>query len=106
MRIIRSKLGDLWLKLAAFVGRSKYPYTGSTISSKTVVLRRQIPNPVSALAHELVHVDQIKKMGWLKMRWRFFWQDVKHGHQKAPLELDAYQRWPEFIPKAREVLGL
>lgn len=104
MKIIQSKWGDRWLALAAFVGRSKQRYNGSTISRSRVVLRMHLNDEATALSHELVHVDQIKKMGWLKMRLTFLWQDIRYGHQKAPLEMDAFARQKDFLMDAHYIL--
>lgn len=108
MRIVQSKFGDLWLKLAAFLSRSSRKFTGSTITRKLIVLRSDLQGTqaVDPLSHELVHADQMGKLGWLCMRWQFFCEDMKYGHQNAPLELDAFQRSSLFKDEARKLLGI
>ncbi len=52
-------------------------------------------------SHEMVHVEQVRRMGWVSMYWRYFVDYLAlrvrgHGHSAAyallPMELEAYDR--------------
>jgi len=43
-------------------------------------------------SHELVHAEQIKKLGVLKFYALWIYYTARHGYQNNPLEREAYQK--------------
>ena len=41
------------------------------------------------LEHELVHVDQIRRMGRVRFALTYLWYQARHGYQNNPLEVEA-----------------
>lgn len=41
------------------------------------------------LAHELVHVEQIRRMGRVKFLVTYLWYQLVYGYQENPLEIEA-----------------
>ena len=44
---------------------------------------------MAELRHELAHVDQIARLGRLRWLATILGQYVRHGHKRAPLEVEA-----------------
>lgn len=41
------------------------------------------------LAHELVHVKQFERYGFIRFLWLYMWQSVKHGYFMNRYEVEA-----------------
>lgn len=41
------------------------------------------------LEHELVHVDQIRRMGRLRFLVAYLWYQARYGYRNNPLEIEA-----------------
>ena len=59
------------------------------------------------LAHELVHVEQLRRMGLLRYWWTYLQFLLRCGYREHPLELDAVVRSaePRFLERASELLA-
>lgn len=42
--------------------------------------------------HELVHINQIQKIGWLKFYITYLWYSVKLGYRNNPYEKEAREK--------------
>ena len=49
------------------------------------------------LRHELVHVQQFRKTGFLKFLFLYLWESMKHGYQKNKFEVEARAKENEDI---------
>jgi hypothetical protein len=69
------------------------------VRSGVVVTRR-------LLAHELVHVEQLRRMGILRFWWTYLILLLRHGYREHPMELDAIVRSaePRFLQWAERLL--
>ena len=57
------------------------------------------------LAHEIVHVMQIRELGLLRYWWKYLWLARKHKHSSHPMEQDARKRaYDEVIAEQAESL--
>lgn len=45
--------------------------------------------PRETILHELVHVEQINRMGWFRFYWTYLKYQRSHGYWKNPLEVEA-----------------
>jgi hypothetical protein len=41
--------------------------------------------------HELQHVYQVKREGWLKFYLKYLWYSARFGYKKIPYELEAWK---------------
>ena len=57
------------------------------------MLFRQPKKKVTAklFRHELEHVYQIQRMGWLRFYVSYLWLLMRHGYDSHPYELEAYK---------------
>lgn len=54
--------------------------------------------------HELQHVYQVQRMGWIKFYVSYLWLLMKHGYKKHPYEIEADER--ELDPLTAEERAL
>lgn len=59
---------------------------GSTIHVAASVEK---PIPTRLLRHEMIHVEQWRRLGRLGFPLVWGWQCLRHGYDKAPLEVEA-----------------
>ena len=57
----------------------------------TVLVRRGVSLTPVLLAHELAHVDQLKRYGLLRYWWRYLTLLIRHGYHRHPMELEAHE---------------
>jgi len=43
------------------------------------------------VAHEQHHIEQVRRMGWLKFYALYLWYQMKYGYRDNPLEVEARQ---------------
>lgn len=81
------------------------PYTAMALGN--LVLVRASSIEVRTLAHELVHVDQYKRLGMFKFLVSWGFQYLTKGYWNIDLEKEAYQKEndPEYIARAKQILG-
>jgi hypothetical protein len=72
-----------------------------------VFVRRGVMLSRRLLAHELVHVDQMQRMGLLRYWWAYLILLLRCGYREHPLELDAIVRSaePPFLEWADDLLS-
>jgi hypothetical protein len=107
IKILHGKFWDWVLKVSAFVVRAKIVFTGATINGKYVIIRSDSLKSRGAIAHELVHVDQIKRLGLFTMRVRYYWQCIKVGYYDNPFEVEARAkaRTIEYLARAEDIIS-
>lgn len=42
--------------------------------------------------HEWVHIEQVKKKGWIRFYLTYLWYNIKYGYDKNPFEKEAYKK--------------
>jgi hypothetical protein len=47
------------------------------------------------LTHELVHIEQYRRLGTIGFISRYLWYSIKHGYYQNPLEIEAFTRESE-----------
>lgn len=70
---------------------------GSTIYVRGHLTRR----PRSLLAHELAHVRQFQRQGWLRMSAAYATLWLQHGYTQHPMEVEARGVEKEFLAKEK-----
>ena len=78
---------DKFLDLLSFLNKVKI--IEYTVCSKLIIVKRNKLN-INLLAHELVHVDQILKLGFFKMMWQYLRESIKKGYANNKFEEEAY----------------
>jgi hypothetical protein len=63
-------------------------FVGITLGSE-IYLRGRCADQPGLLGHELVHVGQFRRLGWLGMTAAYGRQWVQHGYGRHPMELEA-----------------
>lgn len=60
----------------------------------TIRLRYADGDPAvpTVLAHELVHVEQYERFGFVGFLARYVWYTLRYGYAKNPLEVEARER--------------
>lgn len=73
---------------------------------RRIFVRRGARLSQRLLAHELVHVDQLERMGLLRYWWNYLMLLLRCGYREHPLELDAIVRGaePRFLDGAALLL--
>lgn len=73
---------------------------------RKVFLNRRVQPSLRLLAHELVHVEQLQRMGMLRYWTTYLLLLLRCGYREHPMELDAIVRSaePHFLDSAAELL--
>lgn len=73
---------------------------------RRILVRRGTEPSQRLLAHELVHLDQLERLGVLRYWWTYLVLLLRCGYREHPMELDAIVRSaePEFLDAAAELL--
>lgn len=73
---------------------------------RRIFLGRRAQPSLRLLAHELVHVEQLERMGMLRYWSSYLVLLMRCGYREHPMELDAIVRSaePRFLDWARELL--
>lgn len=73
---------------------------------RRIFLGRRAQPSLRLLAHELVHVEQLERMGMLRYWWTYLVLLLRCGYREHPMELDAIVRSaePRFLDWARDLL--
>lgn len=74
---------------------------------RRVFVRRGIRLNQRLLAHELVHLEQLERLGVLRYWWTYLVLLLRCGYREHPMELDAVVRSaePEFLDAAELLLA-
>ena len=43
-------------------------------------------------AHEFVHVEQVRRLGWLRFYAEYLYQNIRYGYDKNLFEIEARER--------------
>lgn len=80
------------------------PYTAMALGNTVLVRGKEIS--VTTLAHELVHVDQYKRLGMLRFLLTWIFEYVKNGYWNISLEKEAYKKQndSEYVERAKEIM--
>lgn len=72
-----------------------------------VFVRRGVEVDVRLLSHELVHLDQLERLGLLRYWLAYLALLLYFGYREHPLELDAVVRSaePHFLQRSRELIA-
>lgn len=62
---------------------------GLTMPWRTVYLRPEYRYDDGLLAHELVHINQIVRLGAWRFSLRYLYELVRYGYWNMPLEIEA-----------------
>jgi len=81
------------------------PYTAMALGSIILVRSNQITR--ETLAHELVHVDQYKRLGFARFLVTWAWEYVRKGYWNISLEKEAYKKQndAEYLERAGRLLS-
>ena len=63
--------------------------------------------PASTMRHELIHVWQIRKVGWFRFYLTYLWDAARVGYGRIPVELEAWQEQhsTSYLPAELEALA-
>lgn len=59
-------------------------------TKNTIFVRRGWQSDAGLITHERVHVEQMRRDGWLKFRILYFYYTLRYGYEKNPYEVEAY----------------
>lgn len=77
-----------WRPKIVLTKRVIKPYRGMAIPPFGIFIRPGLKSP-TVIKHELVHWQQFKELGFLGFYFRYAWQMIWFGYDKAPLEKEA-----------------
>lgn len=103
---VRIKENALVARIAAFnLGASKHGAAivfGSTIYLYKVT-KKQLKSNIPYLRHEVAHVLQYKREGWVGFLAKYLWYSLRFGYRQNPFELEAQnaQTDKEILNKVR-----
>lgn len=82
-------------------------FTGSTWSSRLILLRTGALS-LTSIAHELVHRDQDKRLGFFKFRFKYFFEIARVGYFNNPFEIEAREKatTEPYLKEAGEILAI
>lgn len=60
------------------------------------------PNDKKLLAHELVHVMQVQRDGWLHFYLKYLYYHAKYGYKNNPYEIEARDKTDEYMKKIKQ----
>lgn len=72
----------------------------------TIFAKKEYADNVNTIAHEIVHVDQIKEYGLFLFWIRYLYLLAKHGYTNHPMEIEArgLQNNPVIQERARKLI--
>ncbi|WP_020409833.1 hypothetical protein [Hahella ganghwensis] len=56
--------------------------------------------------HELIHVEQVRRLGWWNFYVTYLWFQVAYGYKRNPFEVEAYKRQDEDISPHQKLVML
>lgn len=72
-----------------------------TLGSKIYVRGHLARRPRTLLAHELAHVRQFQRQGWLRMSAAYATLWLQHGYAQHPMEVEARKVEKEFLVREK-----
>ncbi len=52
----------------------------------------KVPLSEALKRHELVHIEQVNRLGWVRFYVTYLWYSIKYGYDKNPFEIEAKNR--------------
>lgn len=82
-------------------------YAAQVLLPGVIFVRRGVHASPRLIAHELVHVDQLERMGLVRYWVRYLWFLARHGYWDNPLESEARrgESDPAMLARARALLA-
>jgi hypothetical protein len=62
-----------------------------------IFIKRKMKDNKVLLQHEMIHIEQVKRLGWLRFYITYLWYNFTRGYKKNPFEVEAYARQNEEI---------
>lgn len=69
-----------------------FGYAGITMPWKTIHIRKDRMHDQRLIKHEMVHIDQIIRMGAIKFTVVYLWNNIRYGYRNNPLEIEAREK--------------
>lgn len=93
---LRIKYGVTKWIMGKYRGKVRYPF----------VLFKQAQKDVTdtLFRHEMQHVYQIRRMGWWTFYGKYIYLLIRHGYQRHPFELEAWERQKDPLTKEERKL--
>lgn len=81
--------------------------TAQVLLPNLVLVKEGADLTETLLAHELVHVEQIRRLGLLRYWFRYVRLLLRHGYWDHPMEIEAYagQELEPYLTQARALLA-
>lgn len=75
------------------------------LGPNTILVKQSEPLSPGLIAHELAHIDQWRKYGWM-FGIRYLLSIAKHGYYDSPYEAEARAaaKDPAYLARARDLL--
>ena len=86
---MRHKIADARGIVRWYLRRSGFWAITLPLRVPTIYVLAEHRGDAALLAHELVHVDQIRRMGRVRFLLTYLWYQARHGYQNNPLEIEA-----------------
>jgi len=71
-------------------------FGGVTLPWSIYILPERIEDKALRM-HELIHAEQIERMGVLRFYLVYLYQVIRYGYQNAPLEIEARNVWSPAV---------
>jgi len=90
---IRRKYNN-WIPQLLNVGAiTLYPFI--LFSSTVAGIKTYRKEPEQLFKHEYIHIEQVRKLGWLKFYFLYLVESAKNGYEENKYEVEAYTRQVE-----------
>lgn len=70
----------------------RFGYGAITAPWQTVYVLPERVRDAGLIRHEMVHVEQIKRLGAWRWTWQYLWGLLRHGYRDNPLEVEARKK--------------
>lgn len=82
-----------------YVRRVWPPYRAMTIPPFGIFISQKHKDNKKLLNHEMVHWEQYQRMGFFIFYFKYFFQKIKFGYDKMPMEMEARYKEDEYTKK-------
>ena len=87
---IRRKYNNWIPKLINVHAITLYPFI--LFSRSVPELKTRLLHPEYLFKHEYVHIEQVRRLGWLKFYFRYLIESAKNGYHDNEYEIEANDR--------------
>lgn len=86
-----------WIPQLLNVGAiTLYPFI--LFARTTIALRGgKFPTAMQLLKHEYIHIEQVRRLGWLKFYFLYVIEHAKNGYKQNKYEIEAHDRQTELL---------